>query len=129
MARPPFVSAAGVILVVLGGLGALAGVLLVLRDDLAGSGMVGTVDLRTVSRVVGAVALVVGAVEIWAGVLVLRLSSLGRILGLVLSALGVIGGLRGLGGGPLDVISLGLYGVVIYALLVHRRLFRPGAGR
>lgn len=119
------------ILAILGALGMLAGVVLVLRrGDLAGAGMTGTVDLRTVSRVVGVVALVVGAVEVWAGVLVLRLSSAGRILGLALASLGVIGGLRGLGdGGALGAISLGLYGVVIYALVIYGRLFRRAGGR
>jgi len=130
--RPPLVTVAGAILVILGVIGALGGLVLALdRGDLADAGMAGAVDLRTVSRNVGIVVVVVGAVEAWAGVLVLRLSKAGRTLGLVLASLGVIGGLTRLtdAGFILGSISLALYGVVIYALVTYRKLFRPGGGR
>jgi hypothetical protein len=120
------VTAAGVILLVLGAVQALAGIVLIALSpaDLANLGPVGNLNLDRVARGVGVFSLVIGLVEIFAGVLVLRLSNGGRILALVLASLGVIGGIGSLSGGsPAGVLTLGLYGLVIYALVSHRAVF------
>ncbi len=129
--RPPFVTAAGIILLVLGAIQVLAGIVLMTLSvaDLASVGSFGNVNLERVGRGVGAFSLVIGLVEVLAGILVLRLSGGGRILGLLLAGFGVVGGIGGLSGGnPAGVLTLGLYGVVIYALFTHAAVFR-GARR
>ncbi len=96
---------------------------------IASLGSVGNLNLERVGRGVGAFSLVIGLVEVLAGILVLRLSGGGRILGLVLAGFGMAGGIGGLSGGnPAGVLTLGLYGVVIYALFTHTVVFR-GARR
>jgi hypothetical protein len=130
-ARPPLVTAAGVILLVLGAVQALAGIVLMALSpaDLANLGSVGNLNLDRVGWGLGAFSLVIGLVEILAGFLVLRLSSGGRILALVLASLGLIGGIGSVSGGsPAGVLTLGAYGVVIYALFAHGVVFR-GARR
>jgi hypothetical protein len=93
--------------------------------DLARLGsVVANLNLERVGRGVGVFSLVVGLVEILAGFLVLRLSNGGRILALVLASIGLIGGIGSLSGGsPAGVLTLGLYGLVIYALFAHSVVF------
>ena len=125
--RPPLITAAGVILLVLGAVQALAGLVLMTLSlaDLARLGSVGNLNLERVGRGVGVFSFVIGLVEILAGFLVLRLSNGGRILALVLASLGLIGGIGSLSGGsPAGVLTLGLYGLVIYALFAHSVAFR-----
>jgi hypothetical protein len=129
--RPQPVSVAGWILVVLGAIGALAGVvLMVMRpQDLASLGTMGGLDLSRVARGLGLLSAAIGALQVIAGVLVLRLSNAGRILGITLSVLGVIGALQSLSGGTgAGVIALGLDGFVLYALIAHASAFRRAAG-
>ena len=88
--------------------------------ELARLGSVANLNLERVGRGVGVFSLVIGLVEILAGFLVLRLSSGGRILAIVLASIGVIGALGTLSSGsPAGVLTLGLYGLVIYALFAH----------
>jgi hypothetical protein len=127
--RPPLVTAAGIILLILGAIQVLAGIVLMTLSlaDLARLGDVGNLNFERVGRGVGMFSLVIGLVEIVAGVLVLRLSNGGRILALVLSIIGVIGGFGSLSSGsPAGVLTLGLYGLVIYALFAHRVVFEGG---
>lgn len=128
-ARPQLVTAAGVILIVLGALGIFGGLILLANDPADLSGF-STVNLERVARGIGVLALGFGGLEVLAGVLVLRLSNAGRILGLVLACLGVVGGLGSLGDGAVvGLLSLGLYGLTVYALFAHRDVFGRAGGR
>ena len=126
-ARPQQVTAAGVILIVLGAIQALAGVVLMALSpaDLARIGSIGNMDLDSVARGLGLFSLVVGVLEILAGILVLRLSDGGRIFAIVVAAFGAFGGLASvLSGSPAGVLTLGLYAFVIYVLFAQRAAFR-----
>jgi hypothetical protein len=127
--RPQLVTAAGVILTVLGALGIAGGLILLALDPADLSGF-STVNLERVARGIGVLAMAFGGFEVLAGVLVLRLSNAGRILGLVLSCLGVVGGVGSLGDGAVvGLLSLGLYGLTVYALFAHRDVFERSGGR
>jgi hypothetical protein len=82
------VTAAGVILIVLGVIQALAGVVLmvVTPDDLARIGSIGNLNVDRVAGVIGLISLVVGLLEVLAGILVLRLG--GRTFAIVLASIG-----------------------------------------
>lgn len=119
-------TAAGGILIALGAVQALGGIALMVMSaaELARLGSVGNLNLERIGRGVGVFSLVIGLVEVMSGFLVLRLSSGGRILALVVASLGVIGGIGSLSGGsPAGVLTLGLYGLVIYALFAHGVVF------
>lgn len=125
--RPQIVTAAGMILIVMGALQALAGIVLMFisPDDLASIGSFGNLNLDRVARGLGLLSLVIGLVEVLAGFLVLRLSPAGRMLGLALSLLGVLGGIGSISGGTsFGVVTLGLYVFVVYALFAHGAAFR-----
>lgn len=126
-ARPRLVTAAGVILIVLGALQALAGLVLmfVSPELLARIGSIGDINVELVSRGIGLFSLVVGALEVLAGILVLRLSDGGRILAIVLASIGLLGGIGSLSRGSAPgVVTLGLYAFVIYALFTQGVAFR-----
>lgn len=128
-ARPQLVTAAGVILIVLGALQALAGLVLMVvsLDDLARIGSIGTLDLDRVARGIGLFSLVVGALEVFAGIVVLRLSDRGRIFAIVIASIGLLGGIGSIARGSAPgVVTLGLYAFVIYVLFDNRAAFhRP----
>jgi hypothetical protein len=125
--RPQFVTAAGVILIVLGAVQGLAGVVLLALSpaDLSRIGSLGNMDLASVAKGIGLFSLVVGALEVFAGILVLRLSEGGRIFAIVVAAFGAFGGFASvLSGSAPGVITLGLYAFVIYVLFSQRAAFR-----
>jgi hypothetical protein len=112
--------------IVLGVLQVLAGLvfLFVRLEDLARIGSIGSINVDRVARGLGLFSLVIGTLEIVAGVLVLRLSDGGRIFAIVLASIGLLGGIGSLSGGsPLGVVTLGLYGFVIYTLFAHASAF------
>jgi hypothetical protein len=124
------VTAAGVILIAMGAVQLVAGlVLLVLSpEDLARIGPVGNVDFQRIARGIGVFTLVIGVVGVLAGILVVRLVEGGRILGLVLSFLLLLGGVGSLAkGSGIAVVTLGLYGFVVYALFANGTAFRRSA--
>lgn len=126
-ARPQVVTAAAVILIVLGALQGLAGGVLmaVSPADLARIGPIGGMELDPAARGIGLFSLVIGALEILAGVLVLRLIEGGRIFAVVIAAFGAVGGFAGVvSGSAPGVLTLGLYAFVIYVLFAHRAAFR-----
>jgi hypothetical protein len=124
--RPQLVTAAGVILIVLGVIQALAGLVLMLAgpDELASITSIGNMDFDRVARGIGLFSLVVGSLEVFAGILVLRLSAGGRILSIVLASIGLLGGIGSVSSGSAAaVVTLGLYAFVIYALFANRAAF------
>jgi hypothetical protein len=121
------VTAAGVILIAMGAIQAVAGLILLVvsPDDLARIGSFGNIDIERIARGVGVITLIVGTVGILAGILILRLVEGGRILGLVLALLLALSGVGSLArGNAVALLSLGLYGFVIYALFAHGSAFR-----
>jgi hypothetical protein len=125
-ARPPLVTSAGVVLIVLGAIQSLAGLVFmaVSPEDLARIGSIGDIELDRIGRSLGLFSLVVGALEVLAGILILRRSDGGRILGIVIASIGLLGGLGSLTGGNVTGgLTLGLYAFVIYVLFSHRAAF------
>ena len=126
-ARPQLVTATAVILIVLGALQGLAGVVLMVLSpsDLSRIGSIGNMDLASVGKGIGLFSLVVGALEIIAGILVLRLSEGGRVFAIVVAAFGAFGGIASvLSGSAPGVLTLGLYAFVIYVLFSQRAAFQ-----
>jgi len=125
--RPQLVTAAAVTLIVLGAVQGLAGVVLMALSpaDLSRIGSIGNMDLESVARGIGLFSLVIGALEILAGILVLRLSEGGRIFAAVVAAFGAFGGFASVVSGSVPgVFTLGLYAFVIYVLFAQRAAFR-----
>jgi hypothetical protein len=109
-ARPPLVTAAGILLI-------LSGVLTVLF----------TIFFFEVSGAVFYVlfTIIVAAITIWAGVQVLQLREQGRMLGLILAGIGAVFALLALlRGTPVSVINLALNGFILYALVTSAPAFR-----
>jgi hypothetical protein len=130
-ARPQIITAAGVILIVLGALQGLAGfvLLVVSPEDLSRFGTIGNVSLDRVARGIGFFSLVVGALEVLAGILVLRLSDGGRIFAIVVASIGLLGGIASVSSGSAPgVLTLGLYAFVIYVLFANRAAFHGTRG-
>jgi hypothetical protein len=116
------VAAAGTILLVAGGLLVLGGFVISSSEGgVAFPGLSGN-DAATTAAVV---AFVFGGLHIVAGLLVLRLSSGGRALGIVLAVIGLVGGLAQLGeSGASGLLSLALYAFVLYGLLAFGYVFK-----
>jgi hypothetical protein len=123
--RPGWVTAAGSILIVLGALGVLVGIVLALSRD--AMGMQELVP-RDAVVAVGIFTVVLSGLELLAGVLVLRRSNAGRVLGIALAGLGVFGGIAGLASEGSAAVGLVLNGLVLYGLLAYGRAFRRGGG-
>jgi hypothetical protein len=112
--RPGVVTGAAVILIVAGVLAIVAGFVV-----LNGSGAL---------EVPGADAFGLGALDIVAGLLIMRLSSGGRVLGIVIAVLGILSGLAQLSSsGSSGLLSIALYAFVLYALLAYGFVFRQAA--
>jgi hypothetical protein len=123
--RPGWVTAAGWILIVVGVLGVLVGIGLALSRDAMG---VEELVPRDAAVAVGVASIALSALELLAGVLVLRRSNAGRVLGIALAGLGIVGGLAGLASRPSSAVGLVLNGLVLYGLLAYGRAFGPGGG-
>jgi hypothetical protein len=123
--RPGWVTASGSILIVLGVLGILVGIVVALSRDAVG---VEELIPRDAVVAVGVVTVVLSALELAAGILVLRRSNAGRVLGVALAGLGVLGGIAGLASEASAAVGLVLNGLVLYGLLVYRHAFRPRGG-
>ncbi|MEO8476495.1 MAG: hypothetical protein ABI572_05510 [Actinomycetota bacterium] len=113
--RPGPVSGAGWALVVIGALTVLAGLFL------------SSIGIDSSTVVVAMIlVLTIGAGNILAGVLVLRLRPLGRTLGFVFAGLGFVGGLAQLSGRPGSaIITLMADGFILWALATNREAFLP----
>ena len=119
--RPGRVTAAAVLLFVLGGLNILIGIFVVSASSaLSGAG----VD-SGVFTVAGVVSIVIGALQVGAGVMVLRMQDRGRLLGVIVSAVALALALISLFGGEfLSIIGVALNAVVLYLLGQERGAFK-----
>ena len=69
-----------------------------------------------------------GSLGVFAGILVLRRSGGGRILALVVASIGLVGGIGSVSHGYAPgLLTLGLYGFVIYVLFANASAFRSTA--
>jgi hypothetical protein len=125
--RTPVVTAAGGMLITAGALTLLAGLIVVL----AGSDVL--VNGETVgggTRTLATLAVVLGAADIVAGILVLRLVAIGRSLGMGLAGITTLVGLVSLVQGNVRaVLQVLLGGLTIWALLVAEPAFRRDGRR
>lgn len=104
---PSGINVASILFFIVGGLSVLGGLLLLVASS-----------ITTTGHAIGAVALIVGLVEIWVGVALRQLKQWARVTGLVLAALGAILQLIGLiEGGYTGVVGLVLNLVIIYMLM------------
>jgi len=118
-ARPSVVTTVAVLLFIRGGLSILGGIIAITGGSfLAGFGGTGTLV------VIGLIAIIIGAVEIWAGTGVLKLQEQARMVALAVvgidAVLTIIYLIQGASGG---IIGLGLDAFVIWALVQNKELF------
>ena len=113
--RPAAVTIAGVLLVVAGVFAGFAGLLILTTGD-------GGATLPV------AVTMVLACSEIGSGVLVLRGHALGRPLGLVIAGLGIAGGFADIGS-PRSLVTIAVFGFVVFALVKNAETFRRTAER
>jgi hypothetical protein len=73
------------------------------------------------------VSLVLASAEILAGVLVLRCLPVGRTLGSVVGALGILSGLATIRS-PQGLVAVAIFGFVVYALVTNADAFRRTPG-
>jgi high-affinity Fe2+/Pb2+ permease len=110
-ARPPLVTAAGILLIVSGVLTVLFTIFLF---DVSGSAVFYVL-----------LTLAVAAITIWAGLQVLQLREQGRVLGIILAGIGAVFALLALfRGTPISVVNLALDGFILYALVTSAPAFR-----
>lgn len=103
-ARPPLVMTAAVLLFIVGAINVIEGFILF------GGG--GTIILAAI------ISLAVGALAIYAGVQIMNLRAQGRVLGLIVAAVGAVFALITIIAGFYGaIIGLIIYGIIIYALV------------
>jgi hypothetical protein len=113
------VTAAAVLLIVAGALGVLGGLLL-----LAGAGVAAGAGVGGLFLVIAILILGVGAVEIYAGIQVLGLHERGRMIGIVVAAVGAFFNLISIGRAPgTSVIGILIDAFIIYALVTNAKEF------
>jgi hypothetical protein len=117
--RPSVVTTVAVLLFIRGGLSILGGIIAITGGSfLAGFGGTGTLV------VIGLIAIIIGGVEIWAGIGVLKLQEQARMVALAVvgidAVLTIIYLIQGASGG---IIGLGLDAFVIWALVQNKELF------
>lgn len=116
--RPGMVTAAAIVLFVVGGLYALLGILVIAGGSALGG------DSGGAAVLFGFLYAAIGAVAIYAGVQILRLRDRGRVIGLVVGGVGALLALISLFTGViLAIIFLAAFGFVIYVLVTHARHF------
>ena len=110
-ARPPLITAAGIVLIIAGALSVVSALIL-----LSLTGGLGILYVL--------IGLAVGAASIWAGWMVLQLREQGRSLGLILAIVGAVFALIALiQGSTVSIINLALDAFLIYALSTTRQYF------
>jgi hypothetical protein len=119
-ARPPLVTAAAIVLFIIGGLQVLFGFL-----AFGGAGAIAGSGFGGALVIIGIISILVGAASIYAGIQVMALKEQGRIIALVISGIGVLLGIIGLVSGNVSqLIGLLAYAFVIYALITNAAAFR-----
>jgi hypothetical protein len=107
-AKPPLVLAAGILLIVSGVLGVIF-----------------AITAFQVAAISAIINLIVSAAAIWAGWMIIQLQEQGRVLGLILAAVGAIFAVILLiQGVTFSIISLLLNGFVIFVLVTQSEHFR-----
>lgn len=113
-ARPGVVTAAGILLIVAGAFAILGGLL-----------SFGVASLAGYFVILAVILLAIGALEIYAGIQILGLKERGRMIGLVVAAIGAVFSLIFLisAGDFTQLISLALDAFVIWALWTNAQYF------
>ena len=115
------VTAAAVLLFIIGGLQCLAGLIALFGGTLL-TGSFGT----GVLILIGLVVIAIGVLHIYAGVKVMNLEEQGRIIGIVIAAIGAFLGLLRLVGRPgSGILGLLIDAFILYALITNAQYFRP----
>jgi hypothetical protein len=113
-ARPPMLSAAAIVLFMVGGLNLLGALLLFTASSLGG-----------IEVVLALLSLAIGAASIYAAMQILQLRDQGRALGLGIAAVGgILALLSIIRGNPYQIVALLLYGFMLYALVTQAAAFR-----
>jgi hypothetical protein len=112
--RPGAVTGAAWALIVVGGL------------TLLGGAFISSLGIdASIVAVVTVIVLLIGAGNVLAGVLTLRLSPTGRMLGFIFAGLGLFGGIVQLGRNPgSSIVTHAVDGFIIWALATNRDAFR-----
>ncbi len=123
--RPPVLTTAGVALLVLAILHGTVGALgLSLGTSPASSHPLPAVTATGLTATIGILLLALAALELVAGVLVLRLNGMGRILGLILAGVELLQGLRIVGDGQgTAIFAVAVACFLIYALATTGDVF------
>jgi hypothetical protein len=108
--RPAIVTVAAVLIFIVGGLNALAGLILVT----ASGGL--AISL-------GLLSLAVAAAEIYAGTQVLALREQGRILAIVLAGIGLAFQVLSIGRASASILGILIHGSIIWILVSNRLAF------
>lgn len=115
--RPPLLQAAGITLIVIGGIQAVF-----LLYALVAAGSIGFGGAALPYVILG---LALAGFSIYAGLQILKLTDQGRIMGLIAAGIGALFTLISLLQGQiLSIIFLAAYGFVIYALITGAASFR-----
>jgi hypothetical protein len=115
------VTAAAVLLFIIGGLQCLAGLIAVF----GGTALVGSFGSGLLIFI-GLVLIAIGVLHIYAGVKVLDLQEQGRIIGIVIAGIGAFLSLLRVVGRPgSGIVSLIADLFILYALITNARYFRP----
>ena len=78
----------------------------------------------TIDRPIGVVALLIGGLQVYAGIRCLRMEESGRAVGVVTSWMALIFSVPPMfGGSPVAFVQAAAYGLVALALMRHRRDF------
>lgn len=111
--RPGAVTAVGILLIVAGAFAILAGLL-----------SFGLSGLSGIFVIIGIIYLPVGALEIYAGVQVLNLREIGRILGMIMAIVGAVLSLIYVAKGTgTSIVSILLDAFIVYTLYSNREYF------
>ncbi len=118
--RPAVITVAGTLLMVAGGFAALAGLLILMTGD--GATIEGVGDGAGASTLAVIVSSALACLEIGSGLLVLRCAPAGRTLGIIVAGLGIAGGLAA-AGSPRGMVTIAIFGFVVFALVTNAEAF------
>lgn len=117
--RPAVITIAGVLLIVAGVYALFAGLLILATGD--GARIEGLGEGSSPFAVV--VTMVLACLEVGSGALVLRSLAVGRLVGIVVAAIGIVAGVAAVGS-PQGLVTIAIFGFVVFALVTNREAFR-----